>query len=105
MKAQNLLTLTAAFLLTSASLAAIHSNVTAVPVSEINGSKVIDLAPVNVTPSAEDRRAAALLSDNSVAGVGASLGRGVEASATLLGTQLAMPYYSFGTQFGRITKE
>ena len=39
------------------------------------------------------------------AGVGASLGRGVEASATLLGTQLAMPYYSFGTQFGRITKE
>ena len=105
MKAQNLLALTASFLLTTAGLAAIHSNVTPVPVSELNGAKVYDLAPVYVVPSAEDRRAAALLSDGSVAGVGASLGRGVEASATLLGTQLAMPYYSFGSQFGRITKE
>jgi hypothetical protein len=106
MKAQNLLALTASVLLTAAGVATFNNNVTIQPVHEINGSKVVDLAPVNVTPSAAERRAAALLADDSVAGVGAAaLGRGMEASAGLLSTQLAMPYYSFGTQFGRITKE
>ena len=106
MKAQNLLALTASVLLTAAGMAAFNNNVTIQPVREINGSKVVDLAPVTVTPSADERRAAALLADDSLTGVGAAaLGRGMEASTGLLSTQLAMPYYSFGTQFGRITKE
>ena len=33
------------------------------------------------------------------------LGTHAEAGATLLGAQLAMPYYSFGTQLARASKE
>ncbi|HEX7815489.1 hypothetical protein [Dyella sp.] len=103
MNAQNLLALTAATLLTIAGVAAIHSNTIVSPISEINGAKVVNLETITVSPSAAERRAAALLTDASVAGIGASVGRGVEAG--LLSTQLSMPYYSFGSQFGRITKE
>ncbi|WP_430389595.1 hypothetical protein [Dyella sp. 20L07] len=107
MKANTLLSLTAAALLTTVGLAAINSNVTSLPVTEINGVKVIDLAPVVVHPSAEDLRAAALFADASMASLTtapllrpqAAIGNGV------LGAQLAMPYYSFGNQFGRISKE
>jgi hypothetical protein len=34
-----------------------------------------------------------------------ALGTHAEAGATLLGAQLAMPYYSFGTQIARASKE
>ena len=65
------------------------------------------LAPVEVRPSASDLRDAALLSDAGVASVvfaPAFDGR-AEAGATLLGAQLAMPYYSFGTKLARASKE
>ena len=107
MKANNLVALAAAALFTTVSLSAIHSNVPSIPVSEINGVKVIDLAPVHVRPTAEDMRAAALLADASVATVTVSplLSTGA-ASGSVLGSQLAMPYYSFGSnKFGRISKE
>jgi len=103
MKAPNLLALTAAALFTTAGLVAINTNVKAVPVSEINGVKVINLAPVEVRPSAEDLRAAALLADASIASIAVS--PLAESRASLLGAQLAMPYYSFGTTLGRISKE
>lgn len=108
MKANNLLALTAAALFTTVGLAAINSNVHSLPVSEINGVKVIDLAPIDVRPTAEDMRAAALYID---AGVAAALTAApmlrpeAVASRGVLGAQLAMPYYSFGNQFGRISKE
>ena len=107
MKAPNLLATTAAVLLTAAGLAALNTNVKVVPVSEINGVKVINLAPVDVHPSAEDLRAAALLADAGVATatVVPMAARAAESGAALLGAQLAMPYYSFGTTLGRITKE
>ncbi len=107
MKANNLLALTAAALFTTVGLAAIHSNTHSFPVSEINGVKVIDLAPVEVRPSASDMRAAALMADASVAAVAVSpaLSPKVAVSSSILGAQLAMPYYSFGTKLGRITKE
>ena len=106
MNANNLLALTAAALFTTVGLAAIHSNVRSLPVSEINGVKVIDLAPVVVHPTAEDLRAAALLADAGVAALATPLLRSeAAASRGVLGAQLAMPYYSFGNQFGRISKE
>lgn len=60
MKAPNLLALSAAVLITAAGLASMNHGITRVPVAEINGIHVIDLAPVNVTPTAEELRAAAL---------------------------------------------
>ncbi|WNL48041.1 hypothetical protein RKE25_10600 [Dyella sp. BiH032] len=107
MKAPNLLATTAAVLLTAAGLAALNTNVKVVPVTEINGVKVINLAPVNVRPTAEDLRAAALLADAGVATAALTpiAARAAESGVALLGAQLAMPYYSFGTTFGRITKE
>ena len=106
MKANNLLALTAAALFTTAGLAAINSNVKSLPVSEINGVKVIDLAPVEVRPTAEDMRAAALLVDAGVATLTMAPLLSPAASANrALGAQLTMPYYSFGTTFGRISKE
>ncbi|RDI99567.1 hypothetical protein DVT68_01570 [Dyella solisilvae] len=107
MKANNLLALTAAALFTTVGLAAIHSNVNSLPPSEINGVKVITLAPVVVHPTAEDMRAAALYADAGVTATTVSPLLRPEAAASrgVLGAQLAMPYYSFGNQFGRISKE
>lgn len=108
MKAQNLnlVALAAATLLTLTGLVAINSRVAVAPVSEINGVKVIDLAPIEVRPTAEDMRTAALLADASVASAIAmpTLAGDTESSASLLGAQLAMPYYSFG-KFGHASKE
>ncbi len=63
MKAPNPIAITAAVLFTTVSLLAISPNTPKVAVTEINGAKVINLAPVEVHPTADDRRAAALLTD------------------------------------------
>ena len=107
MKANNLLALSAAALFTTVGLAAINSNVKSLPIGEINGVKVIDLAPVTVRPSAEDLRAAAMLADANVATLSTAPLLSAEATSNVvLGSQLAMPYYSFGsTKFGRISKD
>ena len=68
-----------------ASLPATHTT----EVAWINGIHVTNLAPVEVTPSAADMKAAALLEH---AAVGVANG-----AAAQFGAQLAMPYYSFGT--------
>ena len=54
----------------------------------INGIHVTDLAPVEVTPSADDLKVASALGHAAV-GVAAN-------GAAQLGAQLVMPYYSFG---------
>jgi hypothetical protein len=107
MKAQNLIALTAAALMTATGLVALNTPVRSAPVSEINGVRVVELAPVVVHPSAAELRASALLDDTGLAGVAFApeLGTHAEAGATLLGAQLAMPYYSFGTQLARASKE
>ncbi len=107
MKANTLLALTAAALFTTVGLAAINSNVHSLPVSEINGVKVITLAPVEVRPTSEDMRTAALLADASMATLSISPLLNPESAASngAVGAQLAMPYYSFGTKLGRISKE
>jgi len=106
MKAQNLIALAAATLFTATGLVALNTPVRSAPVSEINGIHVVDLAPVEVRPSASEQRAA-LLTDAGVASVmlAPAIGSHAEAGATLLGAQLAMPYYSFGTQLVRASKE
>ena len=115
MKTQNLLASIAAVLITSATLGAVSKNYTADfqqgPASVIDGSKVTNLAPVNVYPTAAERRAASLLSDARITGMNSSPslamagGNGEAGQFSLIGSQLAMPYYSFGNKFGRISKE
>ena len=113
MKAQNVIAIAAAVLFTSASLfttaglSGTHSHGSQQAPTEINGHKVINLAPVNVHPSAEERRAAALLADVEIVGIATipAFGRlGGAEQTNLAGSPLAMPYYSFG-KFGRIGKE
>ena len=114
MKAQKLIASVAAVLFTTATLGVLNYNVASQQAAstEINGIKVINLAPVNVHPSAAELRAAALLAD---VGTGTGIatmpsmihidGTGTAEPLSLLGSPLAMPYYSFGNKFGRITKE
>lgn len=106
MKAQNLIALAAATLFTATGLVALNTPVRTAPVSEINGIRVVNLAPVEVRPTASEMRAA-LLDDTDVSSavLAPALDAHAEAGATLLGAQLAMPYYSFGTKFARASKE
>jgi hypothetical protein len=106
MKAPNPIAITAAVLFTTVSLIALSPSTPKIPATEIDGLKVINLAPVEVRPSVDDRRAAALLMTASLTVVNSSLARQTESRASLLGAQLAMPYYSFGaTKFAGISKE
>jgi hypothetical protein len=113
MKAQNLIASFAAVLLTFASLSAVNYNVDTQPAAanKTRTVKVTDLAPVHVHPSAAELRAAVLLADAGTTGITMipAMGRmdnaGSAGQFSLLGSQLAMPYYSFGNKFGRITKE
>jgi len=110
MKTPNLIAIAAATLITIASLGAVthHGDNRTAPATEINGRKVINLAPVHVRPTADELRNAALMTDNDsndVAMVSEAGHAGEVARFSLLGSQLAMPYYSFGNKFGRISKE
>ena len=104
MNAQKIIAMTAAVLFTSLSLGTIYSGTLVSPASEINGIHVVNLAPVNVTPSATEMRQA-LLGDASIVAASALIGLTGRPSGSLLGEQLAMPYYSFGNKIGRISKE
>jgi hypothetical protein len=106
MKAPNPIALTAAVLFTTVSLVALSPNTPKMPVAEIDGIKVVNLAPVNVYPTADDERAAAMLSTASLTIANSPIGNASESGASLLGAQLSMPYYSFGsTKFAGISKE
>lgn len=106
MKAPNPFAITAAVLFTTVSLIALSPNTPKAPATEINGTKVINLPAVDVHPTAEDQRAAAMLTTASLAIANSPLSNKVESGASLLGAQLTMPYYSFGsTKLARISKE
>ena len=105
MKTPNPIALTAAVLFTTVSLIALSPSTPKMPVAEINGIKVINLAPVEVHPTADDQRAA-LLTAASFTLANSPIASETESGASLLGAQLAMPYYSFGsTKFAGISKE
>jgi hypothetical protein len=106
MKAPNPIALTAAVLFTTVSLVALSPSTPKLPVAEIDGIKVVNLAPVNVYPTAADERAAAMLSTASLTIANSPIANATDSSASLLGAQLSMPYYSFGsTKFAGISKE
>ncbi|MEO8808996.1 MAG: hypothetical protein ABI386_01950 [Rhodanobacter sp.] len=115
MKTYQLIAGAAAVLLTFASLRAVLYNVEARPAPTDTIStpaiRVTNLAPVVVHPSAAEKRAAALINDTASVGlVTLPVDSDIRADASiqplgLLGSQLVMPYYSFGKKFGRITKE
>ena len=113
MKTPNLFASVAAVLLTATSLSVVNYNpqTQPVPATEINGSRVFNLAPVDVHPDADTLREAALLVNEGAIGLATipSLGRtdtgGSVQQFSLIGSQLAMPYYSFGNKFGRSSKE
>ena len=114
MKAYKLIAGAAAILLTVASLRAVLYNVDAWQPASSNVSTpthVTNLAPVVVHPSAAEMRAAALIGDTgslvlttSATGLEPTTDASIQ-SFGVLGSQLVMPYYSFGKKFGRITKE
>lgn len=113
--AQNLIASVAAILFTTASLGALYHNVGGQQASATEiSSKVVTLATIHVYPSAAERRAAALLPHNSNVSAGSSAapifgqmdgGFGSSEQIGLIGSQLAMPYYSFDKKLGRISKE
>ncbi len=114
MKTPNLFASVAAVLLTAASLSAVNHNVQSrsAPAAEINGSRVFNLAPVEVRPDADTLREAALLANEGAVGLAtipalghAGTGGGGVQQFSLIGSQLAMPYYSFGNKFGRSSKD
>ncbi|KZC15875.1 hypothetical protein RHOFW510R12_05390 [Rhodanobacter sp. FW510-R12] len=113
MKAQNLIASVAAVLFTFASLSAVNYNVERqpAPAAKASAVPVINLAPVQVRPSAAEMRSAALLSEIGVAGIATTPAMrrledpGNTEQFSLLGSQLVMPYYAFGNKFGRIAKE
>ena len=110
MKSHNLIASVAALLLTAASLSIVNYNVNS-QAATIDQRGVTELAPVQVYPSAAEMRSAALLPHDDTAALGTmpTLGHLDGTSSTeqfnLLGSQLVMPYYSFGNKFGRISKE
>jgi hypothetical protein len=91
-----LVSLVAAILITGFGLFALSHGALQFRPSMINGIKVTDLAPVEVRPSAAEMRAATLAVDAGTGAAVIALPRAVEAGASTLGAQLAMPYYSFG---------
>lgn len=112
MKTQNLIASAAAILFTIASLSAVNYNVTPAPASvQTQAIEVVDLAPVYVYATPQEHRDAALMADIgtfSFASIPAPsrIDEGSNpAQLSLLGSDLAMPYYSFSNKFGRITKE
>lgn len=113
MKTHNLIASTAAVLLTAASLALVSYNVDSqqATASQQGAVHATTLPTIQIYPSAAEMRAAALLSDDGTAATTtpSALGQ-IGGSATserfaLLGSQLVMPYYSFGNKFGSASKE
>jgi hypothetical protein len=106
MKAPNPIAITAAVLFTTVGLVALSPTTPKLPAAPSDGAKVFTLPGIEVRPTAEDRRAASLLSEASLTLANSPLANRTESAASLLGAQLAMPYYSFGsTKFASISKE
>lgn len=109
MNTQNLIASIAAVLLTTITMGVMGQQMSRPShAAAESGAKVTDMAPVTVKPSAADLRAAALMIDGEIVADATtpSLGQiGESSSFSLVQSQLAMPYYSFGNKFGRISKE
>ncbi|MDF3981448.1 hypothetical protein P3W24_05625 [Luteibacter sp. PPL201] len=103
MKAPNLIALTASLLIAGTSVFALRSfddraaALSAAP-HVVNGIRVVDLATVTVRPTDADVRQALPAGEAVIDSAAAALKRSAEdRAAALIGAQLSMPYYSFGT--------
>jgi hypothetical protein len=109
MNTQNLIASIAAVVLTTITMGVIGQQMSRPGKPEqTSHAKVTEMAPVTVKPSAADLRAAALMVDGGIAATATVPGFGQigeGSSFSLIQSQLAMPYYSFGNKFGRISKE
>ncbi|MEO9078381.1 MAG: hypothetical protein ABI268_03615 [Rhodanobacter sp.] len=122
MHTHKLIAIAAATLFTATSLLAVTYNVndprqtsSNIPTEQVIHQApitVTNLAPITVTPSATEMRAAAMLDNvgNEVGMASTSLQSRLDdhlnmSEFSLLGSQLVMPYYSFGNKFGRIIKD
>jgi len=112
MKTYSLIATVTAALLTFASINAINYNVALQPgaVAHAGAVHVTNLAPIHVYPSAAELRevASSAADAGSDAMVASTPGANVDhasASFKLVGSALAMPRYSFGQKFGRVSKE
>lgn len=117
MKAQNLIAAIAAALLTAASLGAVTYNTairsTPAPIHTYHhvshNVPVTELAPVQVSPTAAERRQAALLPHAVALGpvtTGSTLADAGQRDAfRVASSELVMPYYSFGNTLGGTNKE
>ncbi len=111
MQTQKLIATVAAALFTAASLFAVFHD-TDGRQAATDGTATIgvtNLAPVTVRPSAADRRAATLLGNDGNVGLSSVTAQADDhlgaTQFSLLGSQLVMPYYSFGNKFGPMSKE
>lgn len=95
-----LLSLAAAILITGFGLFALSHGSAGIQPGVIDGIRVTNLAPVVVHPTASEMRAAMLDADAETGAAVMTLPHSVETSASMLGAQLAMPYYSFGHTTG-----
>ena len=112
MKAYQLIASAAATVLTFASISVIsHAGAAQHQASSTpHYLPVTNLAAVHVHPRADELRAAALMNQNNNPGIrvnreSRSMQTDSSASFKLLESQVAMPYYSFGNKFGRVSKE
>jgi len=111
MKAPNLIALTASLLIAGTSVFALRSfddraaSMLAAP-HFVNGTHVVDLAPIEVRPTDAEVRQAMLASEDTLDSAAAAIKRSAEdRAAALIGAQLAMPYYSFGNALRHTAKE
>lgn len=113
MKARKIFSLTASILMTGATLSLFTLPTTPLlgpvqaNVSMINGIPVFDLPGITVQPTDAERRAAALPDHRRVAG--AALLQGLtgdsDGGSVPLSSSLTMPYYSFASEIGQISKD
>lgn len=94
MKTLNPIATTLAVLFTLANLFAV--TYIAQPSVSTAAREVFVLPGIEVHPTAQDRRAASILSEVSLDVANSPFTDTAQSAASLLGTQLTMPYYSFG---------
>lgn len=111
MKAPNLIALTASILIAGTSVFALRSfddraaALSAAP-HYINGTRVVDLPAVVVKPTDAEVRQAMPTGQHVFDSAADALRRSAEdRAAALIGAQLSMPYYSFGSALRQSAKD
>lgn len=111
MKAPNFIALTASVLIAGTSVFALRSfddRVAAIAAAPhyVNGTRVVELPAIVVSPTDADVRQALPSGREVLDSAAAALRQSAEdRAAALIGAQLSMPYYSFGSALRQSAKE